>query len=555
MKTIKFWALSLCMIGLFGCDDDLDLLPLDRPSDENFFSTAKELDLAINGVYNDLYYSPFQGVTLQFHLENLTDIGWDRDGSDFQATGRGGHAADTPLFNGVWSNFYQAIARCNLLLTNMDRAIEDTPEDQFNRIRSEARFFRAFYYHHLVMLYGDVPLLTEPQDLNSPLPARTPRAEIISFIINELTEAAPALPVNATGADTGRITQATALTLKARMALYDSNWQLASDTAQEVMNLGSHSLHPNFGELFTYAGESSPETLLAIRYDQATTTHLMAAWIYTRLGQGFVNKIPVQALVDSFECTDGLQIDQSPLYDPANPFENRDPRLDFTVVRSGVEHRGFIFESHPDSVETFNVMTDPPTRVENTDVTNPFASFSGYAWKKYADEPRETRFASALDFIMMRYAEVLLIYAEAKIELGQADASVLDAINQVRARAYSEEASYPEVTTTNVDELRTILRRERKVELAQEGFRLYDLRRWGLLAQAVPGVLVGRPQGAYSLQGIPVFDEDGFPDYSAYQDILKLVDTKVFNAGRDELWPIPQQELDLNDRLVQNPGY
>src|SRR5690606_23573534 len=143
-----------------------------------------------------------------------------------------------------------------------------------------------------------------------------------------------------------------------------------------------------------------------------------------------------------------------------------------------------------------------PKRVANQDVLNAYASFTGYLWRKFTSEADiPTNVAnSGLNFILMRYAEVLLTYAEAKIELGQIDASVLDAINQIRARAYGVAvgavADYPEITTTDQAELREIVRRERKVELADEGFRLFDIRRWKIAEHVMPGTLVGRPRGA-----------------------------------------------------------
>ena len=165
-----------------------------------------------------------------------------------------------------------------------------------------------------------------------------------------------------------------------------------------------------------------------------------------------------------------------------------------------------------------------------------------------------------LNWILMRYAEVLLIYAEAKIELGQIDATVLDAINQVRARAYGVDASatadYPAITTTDQAELRKIIRRERQIELAHEGFRMTDIHRWNIAQFVMQGTLVGRPLGAYSeMTFVPEIDEHGHPHYDGAESLYRAVDQRVFDPAKDNLWPIPQKDVDVNPNLDQNPNY
>jgi len=267
-------------------------------------------------------------------------------------------------------------------------------------------------------------------------------------------------------------------------------------------------------------------------------------------------------MLDSYECVDGLPIDESPLYDPAQPFENRDPRLDASIIRPQSVFATYVFETHPDSTQTWQIVDGEAKRVDNLDVLNPFATFTGYLWRKYTSEVDlpTNRSNSELNFILMRYAEVLLNYAEAKIELGQIDNSVLEAINEVRARAYgvspAATSDYPAIATTDQAELRTIIRRERKVELADEGFRLLDIRRWGIAEHVMPGTLVGRPKGAYvDLTSVPEINQYGHPVYDGAQDAYRSVDQRVFVPNKDYLWPIPQKDIDVNDQLEQNPNY
>jgi hypothetical protein len=186
------------------------------------------------------------------------------------------------------------------------------------------------------------------------------------------------------------------------------------------------------------------------------------------------------------------------------------------------------------------------------EVTHAYATFSGYQYRKYvADEDREFRGECELNVMLVRYAEVLLVYAEAKIEQGTLDQSVYDAINAVRVRA-----GLPEITTgKSQDELRKSVRQERKVEFPFEGLRFFDLRRWKIAEEVMPGILYGRPLRNYEASFIPTFDENGMPHYDAYGDKLRQFDTRNFNPARDYLWPIPQKELDINSNLKQNPGY
>ena len=537
---------------LTACDESiLETSPLDQPSSENFFSNREELLLGVNATYNQLAFAPAWVLSLEWMLDTWSDIGWFRgNNGGAQDIGRGDADPTTDIIEGVWEAYYRGIGRANNLLQNMNRAEGNVDPELYERIRAEARFLRAYYYGRLAALYGDVPLVTTVQSLDEADVAQTPKAEVVAFILEELEAAAANLPVSYPASDEGRATKGAALALKARVALYDERWAEAADAAQRVIDLGIYELHPDYAELFTYAGEGSSEVILAYPYLLGTQTHWLPQFYGTRMIGSWAVFVPQQQLVDSYEMTDGLSISASPLYDPANPFENRDPRLDATILRPGNVFAGFRFETHPDSTVTTRVTTGE--RVENKDVTNPFATFTGYNWGKYlVDEDADRLRDSELNWILIRYAEVLLTYAEAKIEAGQIDASVYDALNRVRERV----GMPPVAAGTSQAELREVVRHERKVELAGEGFRLFDLRRWGIAEEAMNGPVVGRPRLAFSTQGVPTFDEHGLPNYNAYLEAMRQVEQRRFDANRDYLWPIPQSELDVNPLLEQNPGY
>jgi hypothetical protein len=262
------------------------------------------------------------------------------------------------------------------------------------------------------------------------------------------------------------------------------------------------------------------------------------------LAGGFSTLIPTRALADSYECTDGQTIDKSPLYSTADIYRNRDPRMRQTILGDGDTWFGtgnitYNMTFHPDSA-TCQRFTPTAARIANTEVTNAFSSFSGMVLKKYLDQPDLLlNTQSELAFMLIRYAEVLLTYAEAKIEANQIDATVLNAINQVRARAYgvgvTETTRYPAVTATDQATLRAVVRRERKVELAMEGLRLFDIRRWKIADKVMNGILFGkavRRDIYYSLPK-PTLDANSSPVYTAFSGL-------VANAGNFRIMDNPR---------------
>jgi len=561
--TYKILCLLLFIFGVSSCEDALEKQPLDAPSDETFFSNESELNLAINAVYRNLYWRA-GGVPFNMALDNATDLGFLR--SEFggmQAYSRGAHTSETSGFTDTWDNMYTGISRANNLLVNMHRAEEVVSEDFYSRIQAEARFLRAYFYSWLIQLYGDVPYVTEiPATTEEAKVARTPKAEVYNNIIDDLDFAIQHLPEEWGSSEEGRATKGAALSLKARIALMNEEYAMAAEAAQAVMEMDVYELHPNYAELFTYAGERANEVILDMPFAVGFVDTPVPREQGPRNTSCWSRFVPSQFIVDSYECIDGLPIDESPLYNPEQPFENRDPRLDASIIRPQSVFAGFVFETHPDSVETWQIVDGVQKRVANQDVTNPYATFTGYLWKKYTSEEDLpiNRSNSELNFILMRYAEVLLTYAEAKIELNQIDNSVLDAINQVRARAYGVEASqtdaYPAITTTEQTALREVVRRERKVEFADEGLRMLDIHRWKIAEHVMNGTLVGRPKGAYSeMNFVPDIDQYGHPDYSAAKNLYRAVDERIFEASKDYLWPVPQKDMDVNKQLVQNPGY
>ncbi|MGA0557701.1 RagB/SusD family nutrient uptake outer membrane protein [Larkinella sp. VNQ87] len=555
MKKIHYLLLAAGLLfSTTACEDYLERYPLEGPADQSYFTNASELELAVNGTYKGMNFHPSDNMPTQLLLDDCSDLGWDRNNSALQQIGKGSHDSNNGFVNSVWVNSYRIIGRCNFILDNIGKLDGKMDAALQARFRAEARFVRAYAYHYLIELFGGVPLVTKTLGLSDAQVPKSSKEECVNFILTELDEAAKDLPVSYDARNVGRATKGAALATKARTALYNEKWEIAAQAAKAVMDLNVYKLHPNYGELFSYRGQTSSEIIFALQYlKTSTVVHSTPQNFLSRNAQGASNKVPGQALIDAYECTDGLTIDKSPLYNPKDPFKNRDPRLDFTVAVPGSNFFNFKFETHKDSVKTVNYATG--ARIDNQDAIHAFATYTGYCWRKYTDlTDKDDRNNSELNVTLIRYAEVLLIYAEAKIEGNQIDQSVYDAINAVRQRPT---VNMPPIKTGKTQaELRSIIRKERKYELTNEGFRLIDIRRWKLADKLLNGNFLGRiPKGL--LATAPVIDANGTPDYSNVPNKadMRVVEVRIFKANRDYLWPIPYIETVTNKALTQNPGY
>jgi len=548
-------TLGMCV----SCEDYLDRKPLFGPSDENYFTNEDELLLVVNGLYSSMTFHPTDDMPQNLTLDAASDIGWDRNTSDLQSIGRGDYDSNNGYIRGIWTASYKTIGKCNFVLDNTHKLEGIVEESKLKRFIAEARFIRAFTYQQLVDFFGGVPLMTTGLSLEEAQIARSSRGEIVDFILSELQAAAADLPVSYAGIDVGRATKGAALAIRARAALNDKRWQEAISSSKEIIDAQTYSLHDDFGELFSYDGEQSKEIIFAFQYLrlQNTKTHSATRGFSSRNAQGTSNKIPSQALVDAFLCLDGKEIDKSDTYNPMKPFENRDPRLGFTVALPGSRFFGFQFETHKDSTKVwdYSYSSSVPKRIDNQDALNAYATFSGYLWKKYVDiKDKEFTTQSELNITQARYAEVLLIYAEAKIEANQLDGSVYDALNQIRRRPTVE---MPVIAPgKSQSQMREIVRKERLYELANEGFRMVDLRRWGLADKMMNISFLGRiPKGIIS--NAPKIDADGLVDYSQVtnKSQMRVIEVRHFKKERDYLWPIPNIEMETNKNLEQNPGF
>ncbi|MES2005432.1 MAG: RagB/SusD family nutrient uptake outer membrane protein [Bacteroidota bacterium] len=555
----KYFIIIMLMAGVTACTK-LNLNPLSEASTGSFFSNQTELQLAVN----DLYRIDFWGNDNELFSDNE----WHRAQLTNAVIG-GTMTADDASVQAYWLTSYKAIARANSFLAYKDRAAANTPANVMLRLEAEMRLIRAYQYARLITHFGDVPFLKTPVALEASYGiARTSKDEILNFIFQELDFAAANLPQSYATTEVSRLTKGAALAIKARTALYMGKWAIAKDAANAVMQLGVYNLNSSYSQLFLKAGGTSKEIIISVPRSQAQNVFNGAAYVQDNISRnagGFGAQIPTRDIVDAYECTDGKPINESLLYDPLNPFKNRDPRLTANIVEFNTQWLGYNYNPHPDSLTIFSSKLNKQVPNNDSRGLKAFASYTGFLWKKAIDQTWVDRLVEDNDLILFRYAEVLLSYAEAKTELGEIDASVLNALNQVRARAYgvsvTQITSYPAVTTVVAAELRKIVRRERRVELLKEGLRYMDLIRWKLAEKALTRPVIGLPDPAnqnrakWPFPGVTPLDADGIADYSVFGADVKQLVTRQFDKTKQYLWPIPAVEIRVNSTITQNPNY
>jgi len=594
MKKILIPGLLALLLGAAGCDKFLDRKPLDQSSATNFLSNQNEMEQGLTGVYAAAFWMFPNNTPLLYAVEASTDLAMKRGGNaeDFVAMGDGGpFLVNNALVNTCWSQAFRLIQRANQQLSGMENGKANVPAATYGRIRAEALVLRAWSYFHLMYMFGDVPWYPKSPGVDEVLSAkRTPVATIVAELYKDMDEAssafsaASAQPILANG----RVNRAVALGLKAKLALLLKDWRTAANATKAVIDLNQHGLNPSYPALFMLAGQAANANR-EILFNQTFPTDQLNPqnWgpilgVPRQVTNSQSSHFPSQALVDRYEDRNGNRIDASTTYNRLTPRLNRDRRLAWTIYMPGdtMQHRTLASPAlpytNPMERQVFNIHSNTRFRwnwnlnrydavTGNNDWIGAQASGIqwqvsatgniggvGYVWRKYVDS---TQFIweHKTGYILMRYADILLMYAEAKVELNEIDATVLAALNAVRTRA-----GQPATTANGQAALRQLIRRERVVELAGEGHRLFDLRRWDIYAKANSGTVVGYALDPAIAPANPTFDADEVPDYAASvsQRIRFRNQIRTNTNAKYKLWPIPQFEVDANPTgMTQNPGW
>jgi len=542
-KIIKY----ICLVGIAAglsvstsCNK-MYTPPTDRYTDANFWESFDNAEQMVDMAYNQMY-----SADKMWNDEALSDnIFEGRSNTDQRSIRNGTADPSLGLFASEWEAAYGGIKTCHIFLANVDKVPNADPALKARRV-AEIRFIRAFLYFRLVNFYGAVPFFTEDITLDEAKTiSRTPKATVLEFIHSELDEIIDVLPSRdeLAGADNGRITKGAAVAFQARAYLYESNWPKVVEYTERLINeqsiYGSYALYGKYADLFTAAQEYNQEVILDYSYVPSLK---MWGKLYDAAplsaGARLNAYAPVQELVDNYLMLNGKTIQEDDTYDEDNPYVNRDPRMAATIVFHGGKW------THFDGHEA-TIYIKPGTGTSDAEKADVYAGASsnqtstGYYIKKYYDITATLTFDAGLNIIMFRYADVLLMYAEAKFELGEMDASVWNqTIRAIRERAgFKAGAALEYPTSLSTETMRETIRNERRSELALEGLRYYDIVRWN----AGPEYLDGYIHGAKFANGNNSYIQ---------------LDNRKFDESRDYLWSVPRDEMDKNGNLApNNPGY
>lgn len=561
MKRIYLVLIAVTLF-LTSCNKNiLDLKPYDKLSDAAIWADINLVQGYVTENYNSVSmttmgfpngfgsnnggwgnYSAVYGYWTGGAVDEIFEL-HDKDGWCIQADliVRGELSPSRLSVLGRWATNYGLIRSINNYFEHVS-TIKGDPAT-ISRFTAEMYFLRAFNYVHLVKNYGGVPIVTKvysTSDTNFE-EARNTFDECSKFILDDLEKAITGLPATYDAGNTGRATKGAAMALKANFLLFaasplnntssdQAKWKAASDAAKAVIDLGTYSLYKPAKYENIFLDRANSEVILAKYYNSTASDWFPTNFENTQDRDlspngygGWGMGTPSQNIVDDFEMADGTKFDWNNPAEAAHPYQNRDPRFYASIFYDGMLYKGR-------TIDTFEGGQDNPigATVEPTNAT-----LTGYFNRKYVDPNHDvTKWESDCMAIFIRLSEMYLNYAEAQNVLGS-DGDALTYLNMIRDRA-----GMPPVTGSGTD-LRDKIRHERRIELAFEGQRYYDLRRWKILEQGM-GNAIGMKI---------VKNSDGTKTYSK-----KTVQTRIYNEK--VYWqPIPVSEIQKNSKLVQNPGY
>lgn len=511
----KIFIIFLISVGFVNCSDDyVSRNSLTDIAEGNFWQSESDAFLALNGVYASLQSRTMYGGNLNgfqgipgfdgFSDNCYNSFKWEGPGEFMEGVSNPANGA----LKSIWVDHYRGIARANKVIKNVkDISLDLVPQQTKNALLGQAYFLRALMYFNLAVYYEDVPLILEPQLLEDAFVPKNTYAEITAQIIEDLKFASDNLPVKHPDNLYGYATKGAALALFARVQLYNKEYTGqygVIELTNQIMGLG-YALHPNYAELFTEKGENSAEVVFAVRFLRGANTSSGENFSATF---GVVPKgdmRPMPNLVNSFLCTDGKPITTSPLYSASNKGANRDPRANASVYFKGDQ------------------WLDEPVKIFPGAPNLPFGQRK-YIRRGPDADGNSTFGDGSQDFHVIRYADVLLMRAEAMAETNDINGA-RDLVNQVRARVGMPTIQSVQLTTITQPQMIAYVRQERRFELAFEGLRFMDIKRWNDFQSAFQ-----RAQG---------------DNYAGYNP--------SYQGRKSEVFPIPQDELDVNPKLVQHP--
>lgn len=610
-KIIKYsFSFLVVLLTITSCNDNLDLTSKSTFTDDAVFNSSEPgmLKAFVNNIYQGLPDGYNWGMLASATDEaqmNADSWAGMRDIMNGQLSASNLSSFDGGSYYGLfnWSNIYKKVRATNLFFSK----IEASPIDAATKktLKGEVFFLRAFLYHNLVAMYGGVPIITKAYSLNDDFSVtRNSYADCIQFISNQCDSAANYL--SKVQPEVGRATKGAALALKSRTLLYaasdlyntpstwsgfthpellgytsatpaerQARWQKAKDAAYAVISLNQYALYKPNPSSLSEAASNYYSLFLSMSTDEDIfsryySTKISGDWttaapqtFHSPSGyHGWGTDTPTQQMVDEYDMTDGSAFDWNNPTHATNPYLNRDPRFYATVLYDGAPWRTRPTDVSGDPVgkiQTGHYYLNATTKKDGLDtggsnggVDTWNATATGYYLKKGVDinlDPASGASHQTSPWRFIRYTEVLLNYAEACLGLSQLGESTstneteaLNYINQIRKRAYM-----PAISTTGAALVQS-LRHERKVELAFEELRYFDIRRWMIGTSAYGDakgidILYGSPSNTSATYG------SGTPTYKVTD-----VETRSWNP-KNYFLPITKDEMDKNNKLIQNPGY
>jgi len=545
MKKIKYVLVLVTAVVFTGCHNILDIEPKDRIT--GIWENEALVESYVNGMYNSLQHGYCEALwgalTDELHDVHNNGGAWTVQRGELTSDNVSTLSTTTtiPSFN-KWGSAYARIRDINEFFQEIESSIFD--DEIKNRLKGEMKFIRAYLYSELLWRYGGVPLVTHVFALDDDYTAVTRESydKVVDFIVNELDEAVEML--SRSEILKGRATPDAALALKSRVLLYAASslnnpsndltkWEKAAEAAEALMNKG-YTLYPDYKNLFM---EDNNEIIFG-RYFTKSINHNINGYSGTNSLYGGGHNHPTENIVMDYEMKNGelpysigsnneMIVNPASGYDPENPYLDRDPRFYASIL-----YDGCVFQDH--EVETFDGGIDSPL----SSIVPWNATMTGYYLYKFIDPSKSVNLRtddlSTNPWIFFRYGEILLNYAEAKFELGDEDAA-RNAVNQIRERA-----NMPPITSSG-SELRDKIRHERRIELAFEGHRFFDVRRWKILEEVSSTQIIGM-QIRKAANGKKSYNIKEVAPVVYYEQHLRL--------------PIPRTEIDKSGgALTQNSGY
>ena len=509
INILLYAVLGLSVLISDSCGENyLNVLPEDKITSAIFWKNESDVELAINGIYAMLRDLAIYGYGPGMDARTANAYQWAYWEGDYQSVGNGSLTPSSAYVGDHWTACYGMIYRANYFLANIDKA--SLAEDKKNIYIGEAHFLRGVAYSLLADDYGGAPLMTSVMSVDSAnMLKRASQEETWNQAISDYNIAIENLPVVAS--QPGQATMGAALGMEMRAYLYQNKYPEVLTVISRIDSLSKYHLFHSYKGLFQEENEDNEEVMFDVQYmagPNGQGSSFDARYKPLTIGDvdlyGGSNSVsPIQNLVDAYETINGSPID------PAHPYENRDPRLDFTILRPGAYYEGLLYP---------------------VDVKNHTGQKVGFGWRKYTIEKPVIYNQGSLNFIVLRYADVILAKAEALIETGGNVDDAVALINNIREGRDDVKIS-PLPMGMSRDAARKALRHERRVEFAGEGLYWADIRRWNIGPEIYPLEIRGADGSLVEVK---------FPDgYNSKYNLL----------------PIPDQELSMDPNLTQNPGW